>query len=36
MEVPPDTEDIMPLIQSADERMYADKKHHHADESGRA
>lgn len=28
VEVPPDTEDIMPLIQAADERMYADKKHH--------
>ena len=24
--VPPETEDIMPLVQSADERMYADKK----------
>jgi diguanylate cyclase (GGDEF)-like protein len=30
VEVPPDTDDILPLIQSADERMYADKKHHHA------
>ena len=30
VEVPPDTEDIMPLIQAADERMYADKKHHRA------
>lgn len=30
VEVPPDTDDIMPLIQTADERMYADKKHHHA------
>jgi diguanylate cyclase (GGDEF)-like protein len=28
VEVPPDTDDIMPLIQSADERMYADKKRH--------
>jgi diguanylate cyclase (GGDEF)-like protein len=28
--VPPDTEDILPLIQAADERMYADKKHHRA------
>jgi diguanylate cyclase (GGDEF)-like protein len=28
VEVPPDTDDILPLIQSADERMYADKKHH--------
>jgi hypothetical protein len=26
VEVPPDTEDILPLIQSADERMYVDKK----------
>jgi diguanylate cyclase (GGDEF)-like protein len=26
VEVPPDTEDILPLIQSADERMYLDKK----------
>ena len=26
VEVPPDAEDIMPLIQAADERMYADKK----------
>ena len=26
VEVPPDTTDILPLIQSADERMYADKK----------
>jgi diguanylate cyclase (GGDEF)-like protein len=30
VEVPPDTDDIMPLIQAADERMYADKKHHRA------
>lgn len=30
VEVPPGTDDILPLIQSADERMYADKKHHHA------
>jgi diguanylate cyclase (GGDEF)-like protein len=30
VEVPPDTDDIMPLVQAADERMYADKKHHHA------
>jgi diguanylate cyclase (GGDEF)-like protein len=30
VEVPPDTDDILPLIQIADERMYADKKHHHA------
>ena len=30
VEVPPDTDDILPLIQSADERMYADKKHHRA------
>jgi len=28
VEVPPDTEDILPLIQSADERMYVDKKRH--------
>ena len=28
VEVPPDTDDIMPLLQAADERMYADKKHH--------
>jgi len=27
VEVPNDTEDIMPLVQTADERMYADKKH---------
>ena len=26
VEVPPDTDDILPLIQAADERMYADKK----------
>jgi len=26
VEVPPDTEDILPLIQTADERMYLDKK----------
>ena len=26
VEVPPDTDDILPLIQSADERMYGDKK----------
>jgi diguanylate cyclase (GGDEF)-like protein len=26
VEVPPDVDDIMPLIQAADERMYADKK----------
>ena len=26
MEVPPQTDDILPLIQAADERMYADKK----------
>jgi diguanylate cyclase (GGDEF)-like protein len=30
VEVPPDTDDIMPLITVADERMYADKKHHRA------
>ena len=30
VEVPPDTDDILPLIQAADERMYADKKHHRA------
>ena len=30
VEVPADTDDILPLIQAADERMYADKKHHHA------
>jgi len=28
VEVPVDTEDIMPLIQMADERMYGDKKSH--------
>jgi diguanylate cyclase (GGDEF)-like protein len=28
VEVPPDTDDVMPLVQAADERMYADKKHH--------
>jgi len=28
VEVPAETEDILPLIQAADERMYADKKHH--------
>ncbi len=28
VEVPPDIDDILPLIQAADERMYADKKHH--------
>ena len=26
MEVPPEVDDIMPLVQAADERMYADKK----------
>ena len=30
VEVPPDTDDILPLITAADERMYADKKHHRA------
>jgi diguanylate cyclase (GGDEF)-like protein len=30
VEVAPDTDDIMPLIQAADERMYADKKRHRA------
>ena len=30
VEVPPDTDDILPLIQAADERMYVDKKHHQA------
>jgi diguanylate cyclase (GGDEF)-like protein len=30
VEVPPDSDDILPLIQAADERMYADKKHHRA------
>jgi diguanylate cyclase (GGDEF)-like protein len=30
VEVSPDTEDILPLITAADERMYADKKHHRA------
>ncbi len=30
VEVPPDIDDILPLIQAADERMYADKKHHRA------
>lgn len=30
VEVPADTDDILPLIQAADERMYADKKHHRA------
>jgi diguanylate cyclase (GGDEF)-like protein len=30
VEVPTDTDDILPLIQAADERMYADKKHHRA------
>jgi len=30
VEVSPDVEDIMPLIQTADDRMYADKKHHRA------
>jgi diguanylate cyclase (GGDEF)-like protein len=29
VEVPPDTDDILSLIQAADERMYADKRHHH-------
>jgi diguanylate cyclase (GGDEF)-like protein len=29
VEVPPDTDDILPLIQTADERMYEDKKRHH-------
>jgi diguanylate cyclase (GGDEF)-like protein len=28
VEVPPDTADVMSLIQAADERMYADKKRH--------
>jgi diguanylate cyclase (GGDEF)-like protein len=28
VEVPPDTDDILPLIQTADERMYVDKKRH--------
>ena len=26
VEVPPDADDIMPLVQAADERMYVDKK----------
>jgi diguanylate cyclase (GGDEF)-like protein len=30
VEVPPDTDDIMALVQAADERMYADKKRHKA------
>jgi diguanylate cyclase (GGDEF)-like protein len=30
VEVSPETEDILPLITAADERMYADKKHHRA------
>jgi diguanylate cyclase (GGDEF)-like protein len=30
VEVPAETDDILPLIQAADERMYADKKHHRA------
>jgi diguanylate cyclase (GGDEF)-like protein len=30
VEVPPDVEDIMPLIQAADERMYANKKRRRA------
>jgi diguanylate cyclase (GGDEF)-like protein len=30
VEVPVETDDILPLIQAADERMYADKKHHRA------
>jgi diguanylate cyclase (GGDEF)-like protein len=29
VEVPPDTDDILPLIQAADERMYADKNARH-------
>jgi diguanylate cyclase (GGDEF)-like protein len=33
VEVPADTEDIMPLVQTADERMYADKKSHRGDVS---
>ena len=35
VEVPPDVDDIMPLVQTADERMYADKKHHYAERTSR-